>query len=99
LHTLLGIGLSQLVVLMKLLSLHFMMVINRVRPLRAKKGWDLLIVTRVHLLGVLLLAHVQGTRSSIAQGIRHFPFALEVSRIRLIVSLKVGQSSILLKLT
>jgi hypothetical protein len=84
---------------MKFLSLHFMMVVNRVRALRAKKGWDLLIVTRGHLFGVLLLAHVQGTRSSIAQGVGHFPFALEVSRIWLIISLKVGQSSILLKLT
>ena len=99
LYTLLGIRFSHLVVLIELLSLHFMVVVYRVRALRTKKSWDLLIVTRRQFLGILLLAHVQGTSSSIPKCIRHFPFTLKVSRINLLLRPEVWHLCILLELT
>lgn len=45
LYTFLSVRLGQLVVLMEFFSLYFVMVVDCVRSLGAKEGWDLLIVT------------------------------------------------------
>jgi len=81
-HSLFGVRLRQLMVVVVFITLCLVVVVHRVGALRAKKSRDFLVIVRVHFLNCgIWLDNVQGVGRCIAKGVRHFPITLEVPRL------------------